>query len=44
MQRIYNPLAASVPIFGFTVHTEPKEITEIIPTDSANTETAGMLV
>lgn len=44
MQRIYSALAASVPVFGFTVHTEPKEIAEFIPTDSANTETAGKLV
>lgn len=44
MQKAYNTIAASVPIFGFTVHTEPKEITGFIPTDSANTETAGKLV
>lgn len=40
MQRI----SLAVPIFCFTVHTEPKEITEIIPTVSANTETARMLL
>lgn len=44
MQKVYNTLATSVPIFDFTVHTEPKEITKFIPTDSANTETAGTLV